>query len=58
MLNKFNRLPLSVKMAIIFLLVLITTGAIFAPYVVIPALVVFFAVASLFRIFIYLVHQQ
>jgi|LakMenE22Apr09ns_1017241.scaffolds.fasta_scaffold08314_2 hypothetical protein len=52
--NKFKSLPLTVKMAGVFLTLLISAGVVTIPYVVIPILVAMLGIVSGIRIAVYL----
>ena len=55
--SKIKSLPLTVKMAIVFLTLLVAVGVAWAPHIVIPILLIIGAVGSLMRVFVYLIHR-
>ena len=58
MFSKFKSLPLSVRWAICFVFLIVTLGLLAVPQIVIPVLLIAGTVASLMRIFVYLVEER
>ena len=58
MFSKFKSLPLSVRWSIGFITTTIVLGILAMPQIVIPIILIAFGVASLMRIFVYLVEER
>ena len=56
--EKFRALPLTVRMAIVFLTIIVIISVLAVPHITIPVLVIAGSVASLMRIFIYMVEER
>ena len=56
--EKFRALPLSVRAAIVFLTIIVIIAVLAVPHIAIPVLVIAGSVASLMRIFIYMVEER
>jgi hypothetical protein len=56
--SKFKSLPLTVRMSICFITTIIFLGILAVPHIAIPLLLIVCGVASLMRIFVYLVHEN
>jgi hypothetical protein len=56
--KNFRALPLTVQIAIVFLLSIVLLALIAIPQIAIPGLIIFGGVASLMRIFIYMVEER
>lgn len=56
--NWFKNLPITVKLAGIFLSIIILAGIFTFPAIIIPLLLIIATVGSLMRIFVYLVHHE
>lgn len=54
----FTRMPLSVKLAGIAIFLIYVSALIIFPYIILPLSVIFIAIISLMRIFIYLVEGR
>lgn len=57
MLSKFRALPLTVRMAIVFLICIVSLGIVLMPEIMIPLLIILGGVGSVMRIMVYLVHK-
>lgn len=55
---KFLKLPKTVQASIVFIVLVALTGAALFPHIVLPLLLIVGSVASLMRIFIYLVENK
>lgn len=56
--EKFRALPLTVRMAIVFLTIISIIAVLAVPHIAIPFLIIVGIIASLMRIFIYLVEER